>query len=115
MKNIISQVLLESLYLYQCFVLITVDKQTDRSDIFNALRAIPNVVIVKPKDSDFLNAKETEDTGYSYVNIKFISNRNAVSDFKKIRQYALMGGMGTSRVIGLKALKFNPSKIYKID
>ena len=111
----IEQILQESIKLYTAFVLITVDKQVDRMDIFNKLRAVPNVVIVKPKDSDYLNSKETETTGYSYVNIKFIATGDPVEMIKRIKFVALHGGKTIDRVDGLKGFKINLDKIKKVD
>jgi hypothetical protein len=110
----LTNLLLESLNLHQVFALITVEKDIDRASIFNALRAIPNVVIVKPKDSEYLNSKETEDVGYSYVNIKYIADISPIADFSKIKRIALKGGNGVKKVDGLRNLVFKPSKIQKI-
>lgn len=113
--NEIKQILFESLDLYTAFILITVDKDVDRMDIFNALRAVPNVVIVKPKDSDFLNSKETDTTGYSYINLKFIAFGSPVDMLKKIRHIAIHGGKTIKKVNGLKGFKINLDKITKVD
>jgi len=109
-----EKVLNESLNLYQAYVLISVNKDIDRADVFNAMRAIPNVVIVKPKDSDYLNSKETDSIGYSYVNIKFISNHNAILDFKEIKKIALAGNDEAYKVEGLISIKFKPSQITRV-
>lgn len=113
--NEITQILTEEIKLYTAFVLITVDKQVDRMDIFNKLRAIPNVVIIKPKDSDYLNSKETDNTGYSYVNIKYIALGDPIITLKDIKHIALHGGKTVDSVEGLKGIKLNFDKIKKVD
>lgn len=111
----IKTILLESIDLYTAFILITVDKDVDRMDIFNSLRAVPNIVIVKPKDSDILNAKETDNTGYSYVNLKFIALGSPIQTLKKIRHIALSGDTNVNKVAGLKGFKINFNKIKKVE
>lgn len=110
----ISKLLKESLNLYQVKILIKVDKQVDRADIFNNLRGIPNVVIVKPKDSDYLNSKETDTIGYSFANVKFISNTSPQKDFKIIKNMALKGSSDFNRIVGLYRLDYNSNHIIKV-
>jgi hypothetical protein len=111
----IKQILSESISLYNAFILISVDKNMDRMDIFNALRAVPNIVIVKPKDSDELNSRETEDIGYSYVNLKFIAIGDPMHVLHKIKHMALNGSKNMGKVEGLKSFTIQPNKIRKID
>ena len=111
----IKQVLFESISLYNAFVLISVDKNYDRMDIFNSLRAVPNIVIIKPKDSDVLNARETEDTGYSFINLKFIAIGDPVGVLHKIKHMALNGSNTTKKVEGLKTFNIQSNKISKIE
>ena len=111
----IKQILFESIGLYNAFILISVDKNYDRMDIFNALRAVPNIVIIKPKDSDVLNARETEDTGYSFINLKFIAIGNPIGVLHKIKHMALNGSNTMNRVEGLKTFNIQANKIKKIE
>lgn len=92
--------------IYQAKVLVKVTKELDRSMIFNSLRAIPNVVIIKPQDSDYLNSKETEDYGYSYVILKYKANSDSyVTELKKIKQIGLYGATIYPKVEGLLGFK----------
>lgn len=111
----IANLIKESLNLYQVKILIKVDKQVDRADIFNNLRGIPNVVIIKPKDSDYLNSKETDTIGFSFANVKFISNTNPQKDFKIIRNMALEGSSDFKKIVGLYRIDYNPNNITKIQ
>ena len=111
----IKQVLTESISLYNAFILISVSKDYDRMDIFNSLRAVPNIVIIKPKDSDMLNARETEDTGYSFINLKFIAVGDPVSVLHKIKHMALNGSQNMPKVEGLKSFNIQSNKIVKIE
>ena len=90
------------------------DKNFDRMDIFNSLRAVPNIVIVKPKDSDLLNSRETDEIGYSFVNLKFIAIGDPITVLHKIKQMALNGSHTMKKVEGLKAFTIQPNKIKKI-
>lgn len=110
----IKQILTESISLYNAFILISVDKNFDRMDVFNSLRAVPNIVIVKPKDSDLLNSRETDDTGYSFVNLKFIAIGDPISVLHKIKHMALNGSKTTRKVEGLKTFNIQSNKIKKI-
>jgi hypothetical protein len=111
----IKQILSEEISLYNAFILISVDKNVDRMDIFNSLRAVPNIVIVKPKDSDELNKRETEDTGFSYVNLKFIAIGDPMTLLLKIKHMALNGSKNMRKVDGLKSFSIQSNKIQKID
>lgn len=103
----IYNILKESLgNIYQTRVLIKVTKELDRSVIFNSLRAIPNVVIVKPQDSDYLNSKETEDYGYSYIILKYKSDSNKyVKELQQIKHIGLYGATIYPKVEGLLGFK----------
>ena len=103
----IYKILKESLgNLYQTKVLVKVTKDFDRSIIFNSIRAIPNVVIVKPQDSDYLNSKETADYGYSYVILKYKANSDDYNrELKKIKHITLFGDATYPKAEGVLAFK----------
>ena len=105
----------EELKQYQAKVLISVDREYDRGDIFDNIRAIPNVVIVKPKDSPLLNSKETDLIGYSFLFIRFTGSSNATQELKQIKKLALRGGVDFRPVQGLLAFKYNPANIKRVE
>lgn len=105
----------ENITQYQAKVLISVSKDFDRGDIFDNIRAIPNVIIVKPKDSDYLNSKETDEIGFSFLFIRFTGSSNAVNELKRIKKLALRGGFDFKPVEGLLSFKYNPANIKRAE
>ena len=56
----LSNILLEGLTLYLVDILIKTDKDANKVEIYNQIRAIQDVVVVTVEQNDFLDSKATE-------------------------------------------------------
>lgn len=100
----LKQILKESLTLYEIEVLIRTsrDKDINKIEIYNRLRALQGVVVVNIEQNNFLQTKTNERSEYSLVHVKYIVGRDPVEAINIIKQDALMH----ARIPGL--LQFIP-------
>lgn len=100
----LKQILKESLTLYEMEVLIRTsrDKDINKIEIYNRLRALQGVVVVNVEQNNFLHTKTDERSEYSLIHIKYIVGRDPIESMNIIKQDALMH----SKIPGL--LQFIP-------
>ncbi len=100
----LKQILKESLTLYEMEVLIRTsrDKEVNKIEIYNRLRALQGVVVVNVEQNNFLHTKTDERSEYSLIHIKYIVGKDPVESMNIIKQDALMH----SKIPGL--LQFIP-------
>lgn len=95
----LTNILLENMSLFKCQILIKTDININKLDIFNQIRALPNIVTLNIKSSSFLDSKRTSQFEYSLIDIKFISRQTPDKDLESIKKYALSG---VTKIQGLR-------------
>ena len=73
------------------FVQIVIKMKADFNftEIYNQVRGIKDVVVVKVVDTDKLDAASTKDFKYTLLEIKFMSGGNSINTIKMIKHEAL--------------------------
>jgi hypothetical protein len=73
------------------FVQVVIKMRTDFNftEIYNQIRGIRDVVVVKVIDTEKLDAASTDDYKYNLLEIKFISEGNALNTIKMVKHEAL--------------------------
>ena len=73
------------------FVQVVIKMRTDFNftEIYNQIRGIRDVVVVKVIDTEKLDAASTDDYKYTLLEIKFLSKGNALDTAKMIKHEAL--------------------------
>lgn len=104
-------ILNEEVNLYQGDAILKNNIDTNQKDIFNQLRAVPNVVVVTPVVDDYLASQRDDKIEYALVKIKFISTGNPMDDLKAIKSRAMKGGEGYKKVEGLLSFVIRPKTI----
>jgi hypothetical protein len=94
--------LLESLSIYEMEVLIKTSTDSNKVDIYNAIRGLKNVVVVKVEQNDYLDSKKTNTFEYSLLHMKYIAYNDPKKDMLAIKSEALI----SSKIKGL--LQFIP-------
>jgi hypothetical protein len=97
-----NQLLLESLSIYQIEILIKVERQANKVDIYNEIRAIDGVIVVKVEQNLYLNTLISENTEYSLLYMKYLVRNEPIEAIKEIKSRAI----GTEKIPGL--IKFIP-------
>jgi hypothetical protein len=87
----LKQILLENLYFWRVDILVKTDTTKNKVEIFNEIRALPGIVVLTVRQSDFLDSKSTKDYEYSLVSIKFLSSTNPKKEIDRIKQDAKSG------------------------
>lgn len=98
----LTNLLLESLSIYEVEVMIKVEKDSNKVDIYNEIRAIEGVVVVKVEQNTYLNTLTTDKTEYSLLHMKYTVYNDPIEDIKEIKKRAIV----TNKISGL--LKFIP-------
>jgi hypothetical protein len=96
------KLILESISLFEMEVLIKTDTEVNKVDIYNSIRGLKDVVVVKVEQNTYLDSKKTDKFEYSLLHIKYIVNTEPKKDIFKIKTDALT----THKVTGL--LQFIP-------
>ena len=104
-------ILNEEVNLYQGDVILKNKLDTNQKDIFNQLRAVPNVIVVTPVVDEYLSSQRDDKIEYALVKIKFISTGNPMEDLQAIKSRAMKGGEGYKRVEGLLSFVIRPKTI----
>lgn len=104
-------ILNEEVNLYQGDAILKNTIDTNQKDIFNQLRAVPNVIVVTPVVDDYLASQRDDKIEYALVKIKFISTGNPMEDLQAIKSRAMKGGDGYKRVEGLLSFVIRPKTI----
>jgi hypothetical protein len=98
----LTNLLLEALSIYEIEVMIKVERQSNKVDIYNEIRAIEGVVVVKVEQNTYLNTLTTDQTEYSLLHMKYLVYTDPVEDIKEIKKRAMV----SDKISGL--LKFIP-------
>jgi hypothetical protein len=77
-------ILNEEVNLYQGDVILKNKLDTNQKDIFNQLRAVPNVIVVTPVVDEYLSSQRDDKIEYALVKIKFISTGNPMEDLQQL-------------------------------
>ena len=104
-------ILNEEVNLYQGDVILKNKVETNQKDIFNQLRAVPNVIVVTPVVDAYLDSQRDDKTEYALVKIKFITTGKPLDDLKAIKSKAMKGGDGYKRVEGLLSFTIRPQTL----
>ena len=104
-------ILNEEVNLYQGDAILKNTIDTNQKDIFNQLRAVPNVIVVTPVVDDYLASQRDDKIEYALVKIKFISTGNPMEDLQAIKSRAMKGGEGYKKVEGLLSFVIRPKTI----
>ena len=94
--------ILESISLFEMEVLIKTDTDVNKVDIYNSIRGLKDVVVVKVEQNSYLDSKKTDKFEYSLLHMKYIVSADPKKDIFKIKTNALV----TYKVNGL--LQFIP-------
>lgn len=98
----LEKLLLESLSIYEIEVLIKVERESNKVDIYNEIRAIEGVVVVKVEQNTYLNTLTSQISEYSLLHMKYLVYTDPIEDIKEIKTRA----MSTNKIPGL--LNFVP-------
>jgi hypothetical protein len=73
------------------FVQVVIKMRTDFNftEIYNQIRGIRDVIVVKVVDTEKLDAASNDDYKYTLLEIKFLSEGNALNTIKMIKHEAL--------------------------
>ena len=88
----ISNILLEGLTLYLVDILIKTDKDANKVEIYNQIRAIEDVVVVTVEQNDFLQSKSTEQFDYEMLHLKFLAGGEPKEAIDEIKKKAMVSG-----------------------
>lgn len=98
----LQNLLLEVLSIYEIEVMIKVERQANKVDIYNEIRGIDGVVVVKVEQNTYLNTLITDQTEYALLHMKYIVRKDPREEITEIKKRAL----STQKIPGL--LKFVP-------
>jgi hypothetical protein len=98
----LQNLILESLSIYEVEVMIKVERDANKVDIYNEIRAIKDVVVVKVEQNNYLNTLITDKTEYSLLHMKVLVHTDPIQVIKEIKSNAMVN----SKIAGL--LKFIP-------
>lgn len=99
--NLIN-LILESISLFEMEILIKTDNEVNKVDIYNEIRGLKNVVVVKIEQNTYLDSKKTDKFEYSLLHMKYLVTSEPKADIGRIRTDALV----TNKISGL--LQFIP-------
>ena len=70
--GLLGKILLnEGITIFRCDVLIKTEAEQNKVEVYNEIRALEGVVVVTVEQSDFLDAKATNQYEYSLLNLMF--------------------------------------------
>jgi hypothetical protein len=88
----ISNILLEGLTLYLVDILIKTDKDINKVEVYNQIRAVENVVVVTVEQNDFLQSKSTDQFDYEMLHLKFLASKEPREAIDEIKKSAMVSG-----------------------
>lgn len=86
LKTILSEGSFETFFVQ---VVIKMKTESNFTEIYNQIRAIRDVVVVKVIDTEKLDAVSNESYKYTLLEMKYISEGNAINTIKAIKSEAL--------------------------
>jgi hypothetical protein len=108
-------ILNEEINLYRGDVILKNKREVSQKDIFNQIRALPNVIVVAPVYDDYLNSQKTDNEEYALVKIKFINSGDPKNDLDSIKSKALTGGEDYKKIDGLLQFIVRPNTIIPVN
>ena len=111
-KTILTE---EEVNLYKGDIILKNKRAISQKDIFNQLRALPNVIVVTPIQDSYLNSQKSDKEEYALVKIKFINTGDPKGDLDKIRNKAMTGGEDYKRINGLLQFIIRPNTIIQVN
>ena len=97
-----KNILLEALNLFEIEVLIKTDTRFNKVDIYNELRGVKGVVVVKIEQNSYLDSKSTDRFEYSLLHIKYLVSSTPQEEIDEIKSQVMV----TSKILGI--LQFIP-------
>lgn len=88
----LSNLLLEGLTLYLVDILIKTDKDINKVEVYNQIRAVENVVVVTVEQNDFLQSKSTDQFDYEMLHLKFLASKEPKEAIDDIKKSAMISG-----------------------
>ena len=87
LQTILSEAVFETYFVQ---VIIKMKTDSNFTEIYNQIRGIKDVVVVKVIDTDKLDAASNENYKYTLLEVKFmVSDRNPINTIKRIKTEAL--------------------------
>jgi hypothetical protein len=94
----LKDILLETLFdIYSIDVLIKTDINENKVGIYNHIRALKGVVVVKVEQNTYLDSQSSDKFEYSLLHVKYTTPTTPEEEIKKIRTDALI----THKIDGL--------------
>jgi hypothetical protein len=93
-KDILKETLMD---IYSVDVLIKTDKFENKVGIYNHIRALKGVVVVKVEQNQYLDSQGTDKFEYSLLHVKYTAPSSPEEAIKRIKTDALV----TSKIDGL--------------
>ena len=88
-------------------IILKMKNEVNFTEIYNQIRGIQNVIVVKLIDNDQLQAASSDLYNYSLLEMKYISQGNAINTIKGIKSEAL-------KIPGLVKFEVRTKTILKI-
>jgi hypothetical protein len=105
LQTILSEAVFETYFVQ---VIIKMKTDSNFTEIYNQIRGIKDVVVVKVIDTDKLDAASNENYKYTLLEIKFmVSDKNPINTIKRVKTEAL-------RIPGLVQFIVRTKTILKI-
>jgi len=82
-------ILKEALNLFECEVLIKTDTRFNKVEIYNLLRAIEGVVVVKVEQNSFLDTKKTPQWEFALLHVKYVVSSTPREEIDLIKKKAI--------------------------
>ena len=70
-------------------VILKMRSEFNFTEIYNQIRGIKDVIVIKVIENDSLKAASSKDSHYSLLDLKFLSEGNSVETIKAIKHEAL--------------------------
>jgi hypothetical protein len=105
----LTNLLLESLSIYEIEVLIKTDRNSNKVDIYNSIRGIEGVVVVKVEQNNYLSTLTSDKAEYALLHMKYLVHTDPVEDIKIIKQKSLI----TNKIPGLIKFIFRLKTLEK--
>jgi hypothetical protein len=104
LETLLSEATFETFFVQ---VIIKMKNDFNFTEIYNQIRGIRDVIVVKVIDNEQLNAASNDLYNYSLLEMKYISEGNAIESIKNIKSEAL-------KIPGLVKFEVRTKTILKI-
>lgn len=111
----LKQLLLEAYNIFSVDIIVKTDKnKVNKVDVFNTIRALPDVITLSPIQLDSLEAKNDENYEWSYLKLKYLVIKDPNVEIDEIRGKAIRGFEDKPKVEGLLQFIIRHQTIKKI-